>query len=305
MDKLPTNRLISLLTDYGFKITFANEKNQVFLRKAIPLLIKSPLEIKNVKHLPTEFEGIVEDARKGFYDTVCQTDKGTFFIIEMQVGNYKYLLERLLFYISQLYVSQINKGKKGFAKVEPVYCICIVKDAILENTEEYYHRFRFHSENGRVLTDKMQLILVELEKFTKLADEIESELDELLFTMKNAHTIDISNTMNIPPFWRKEWLQGVLNELNLSTMSAQNRALFNISVARVIAINEEWERETKALERKVKRKVTREVTREVTADIVKKLLSAGKLSVEEIAETVSVEIDFVLKIQTEINEKNS
>jgi hypothetical protein len=40
--------------------------------------MKSPIEIKRVKHLPTEFEGLTEKARKGFYDTVCQTEKGTF-----------------------------------------------------------------------------------------------------------------------------------------------------------------------------------------------------------------------------------
>ena len=287
-----TNRLISLLTDYGFKITFANEKNRTFVRKAIQLLIKSPVEIKSVKHLPTEFEGMVEDARKGFYDTVCQTDKGTFFIIEMQVGNYKYLLERLLFYVSQLYSSQINKGKNGFEKVEPVYCICIVKDSIFEDSEEYYHKSTFRSETGKVLVDKMQLILVELEKFTKLADEIETELEELLFTMKNAHTIDISDTLNIPPFWQKEWLQNILSELNLSTMSAKNRALFNISLARVMAIQDEFEREQKKAEKRGEKKAK--------TDAVEKALKRGKLTAEEIAEDNNVSVSFVLKIQAKM-----
>lgn len=287
-----TNRLISLLTDYGFKVTFANEKNRTFVRKAIQLLIKSPTEIKNVKHLPTEFEGLVEDARKGFYDTVCQTDKGTFVIIEMQVGNYKNLLERLLFYMSQLYASQINKGKNGFIKVEPVYCICIVKDTIFENTEEYYHKSTFRSETGMVLIDKMQLILVELEKFRKLADEIDTELEELLFTMKNAHTIDISNPLHIPPFWRKEWLQSILSELNLSTMSAQNRALFNISIARVTAINDEFEREQKKAEKRGEKKAKEEA--------VEKALKGGKLTVEEIADYNNTTVEFVLKIQSKI-----
>jgi predicted transposase/invertase (TIGR01784 family) len=294
MEILNTNRLISLLTDYGFKITFANEKNRIFVRKAIQLLIKSQTEIKSVKHLPTEFEGFVEDARKGFYDTVCQTDKGTFFIIEMQVGNYKYLTERLLYYISQLYASQIDKGKKGFVKVEPVYCICILKDTIFEDTEEYYHKSTFRSETGKVIIDKMQLILVELEKFTKLVDEIDNELEELLFTMKNAHTIDISNTLNIPPFWKKEWLQSILSELNLSTMSAQNRALFNISIARVMAINDEFEREQKKAEKRGQQKA-----REVA---VSKSLEKG-LDVELIAEILDVTVNFVLKIKNKI-EKN-
>lgn len=294
MEQQP-NKLISLLTDYGFKITFANEKNRLFVRKAIQLLIESPTEIKSVKHLPTEFEGLVEDARKGFYDTVCQTDKGTFFIIEMQVGNYKNLLERLLFYISQLYAAQATKGKKGFTKVAPVCCICIVKDAIFEDTIDFYHKSTFRSETGKVLTDKMQLILVELEKFTKLADELSTELDELLYTMKNAHTIDMSNPLQIPPFWRKEWLQDVIKELNLSTMSAQNRALYNISIARLYAINDEFEHEQKKAEKRG--------AQQAKQDAVAKALKGGKLTVEEIAEYNNVSVNFVMKIQSKINEK--
>ncbi len=292
METLTTNRLISLLTDYGFKVTFANEKNRKFVQKAIQLLIKSPVEIKSVKHLPTEFEGIVEDARKGFYDTMCQTDKGTFFIIEMQVGNYKHLLERLLYYASQLYASQITKGKKGFASVSPVYCICIVKDTIFSDTADFYHKSMFRSEEGKVLIDKMQLIVVELEKFTKSADELTNELEELLFTMAKAHTINLDQPITIPPFWQKEWLQDVIKELNLSSMSAQNRALFNISVARVMAINDEFERGQK--------KAKQLGAKEAKTEAITKALQKNKLTVEEIADYNSVSVAFVLKIQAKM-----
>lgn len=226
------------------------------------------------------------------FDTMCQTDKGTFFIIEMQVGNYKNLLERLLFYVSQLQASQINKGKKGFANVSPVYCICIVKDTLFADTDDFYHKSVFRSEAGKVLIDKMQLILVELEKFTKTATELDNELEELLFTMANAHTIDISNPLNIPPFWKKEWLQDVIKELNLSTMSAQNRALFNISVARVMAINDEFEREQKKAEKRG--------AQQEKEELVKKALLRSKLTPEEIAENFDISLKRVLQIQTKM-----
>jgi predicted transposase/invertase (TIGR01784 family) len=296
METLNTNRLISLLTDYGFKITFANEKNRKFVQKAIQLLIKSPVPIKSLKHLPTEFEGIVEEARKGFYDTMCQTDKGTFFIIEMQVGNYGNLLERLLYYVSQLYASQVTKGKKGFASLSPVYCICIVKDTIFNDTPAFYHKSMFRSEEGMVLIDKMQLIVVELAKFNKKAHELNNELEELLFTMSNAHTIDLSQPLTIPPFWKKEWLQDVIKELNLSSMSAQNRALFNISVARVMAINDEFEREQK----KAEIRGAKQAKINTQTEAVQKLLKREKLTVEEIAEDIGVSVDFVLKIQAKM-----
>jgi predicted transposase/invertase (TIGR01784 family) len=300
MELPSSNRLISLLTDYGFKVTFANEKNRLFVRKAIQLLTKSSVEVKTVKHLPTEFEGVVEDARKGFYDTVCRTDKGTFFIIEMQVGNYKNLLERLLYYTAQLYMSQVAKGKQGFAKIEPVCCICIVKDTLFDDVEEYYHKSTFRTETGKVLIDKMELIVVELGKFTQDAHEVISELDELLFTMKKAHTIDISNAAIIPPFWKKEWLQSILEELNLSTMSPQSRALFNISVARVMAINDEFEREQKKAQKageKIGIKLGEQLAKEKA--IIASLQKG--LAVELIADILDVSIAEVLRVQVKMN----
>jgi predicted transposase/invertase (TIGR01784 family) len=343
------NRLISFLTDYGFKITFANEKNKTFLKKAVQLLMKTPMDIKSIQHLPTEFEGITEDARKGFYDTLCMINKDLYFIIEMQVGNYKFLMERILFYVSQLYISQILKGKTGFKNIKKVHCICITKDAIIEDSPEFYHKANFRTENGALFMDNVEIILVELEKFNKLVPDIDNELDELLFTMKNAHTFDVFEPEKIPHFWKKPWLQEVIKELNFSTMSPLNRALYNISVAQLIAVNEQAEIDDAKRRRKMKREVRQEVTQEVTEEVthkvteevthkvteevthkvteevthkvteevthkvteevthkvteevthkaIKKLLSLGKLSVQDIADSQEVEVSYVLKIK--------
>ena len=148
----------------------------------------------------------------------------------------------------------------------------------------------YRGKNG---IDKMQLIVIELAKFKHSAHELTNELEELLFTMANAHTIDLSQPLTIPPFWKKEWLQDVIKELNLSSMSAQNRALFNISVARVMAINDEFEREQK--------KAKKAGANEANRISVEKLLKRGKMTVEEIAEDIGVSTKFVLQIQAKMS----
>ncbi len=40
---------IPIISDYGFKATFGNEANTLFLRKALQALIKSKVPIKEVK----------------------------------------------------------------------------------------------------------------------------------------------------------------------------------------------------------------------------------------------------------------
>jgi hypothetical protein len=81
----------------------------------------------------------------------------------------------------------------------------------------------------------MEFIFVELEKFTKLADQLDNEFDELLFTMKNAHTIDLDNRANIPAFWKKSWYRNTIKELNLSKMSSENRLIYELAAAHAAA----------------------------------------------------------------------
>ena len=85
--------IVPFISDYGFKVTFA--RNSIFSRKAVQLLIDTNTIIKKLKMLRNEFEGMVEDARAGVYDVLCEDEIKRIFIIEMQRGNYDNLFERL------------------------------------------------------------------------------------------------------------------------------------------------------------------------------------------------------------------
>ena len=69
------NKFISLLSDYGFKVAFADESNTLFLRKALQALIKSDTPIKKVKFLRNEFIGLTEESRGGVFDLICEDEK--------------------------------------------------------------------------------------------------------------------------------------------------------------------------------------------------------------------------------------
>jgi predicted transposase/invertase (TIGR01784 family) len=291
MVQLP-NRLISMLSDFGFKITFGNQKDHTFLRNALPLLIKSPMKIKKIRHLPNEVIGMTESGRKGIYDFVFLVDKELYFIVEMQLGNHTFLVERLMFYLSMSYITKIPKGKDGFTAVKKVHCICITRDTLFPNVNEYYHKGNFRTEEGMLISDKMELIFVELEKFTKLAHQLDNEFEELLFTMKNAHTIDLEDRAKMPAFWKKSWYSKTIKELNLSKMSAENRLMYELAWARIAAAAQQDEEDVK------KRDAERDAER--NAAVIEKALKRGKLTIEEIAEDYNTSIDFVLDVQSKM-----
>lgn len=62
---------IPIISDYGFKATFGNEANTLFLRKALQALIKSSIAIKEIKFDKNVFEALTIDSRSGIFDLSC------------------------------------------------------------------------------------------------------------------------------------------------------------------------------------------------------------------------------------------
>ena len=47
---------IAFTSDYGFKATFCNESDTLFLRKALQALIRSPIAIESIEFVKTDFQ---------------------------------------------------------------------------------------------------------------------------------------------------------------------------------------------------------------------------------------------------------
>jgi predicted transposase/invertase (TIGR01784 family) len=88
-------RFISILSDYGFKVTFGNESNTTFLKKALQVLIDSPIPIKHVEFVKNEMTAISSDSRGGIYDIACIDDNNNHFIVEMQLSEYPEFIQRM------------------------------------------------------------------------------------------------------------------------------------------------------------------------------------------------------------------
>ena len=115
------SRFIPIISDYGFKSTFGNEKDTVFLRKALQLLIKSEIPIVEVGFENHTFEGISRDSRSGIYDVHCKDENGTYFIVEMQLSDFPEFLQRMKFYAFYRLNTLVKKGKFKFENLSKIY----------------------------------------------------------------------------------------------------------------------------------------------------------------------------------------
>lgn len=267
---LPESGFVSLLSDYGFKVSFANEKDTTFLKMALTLLMKTNAPVSDVKLTKNEFTSLTEFSRNGLYDVRCEDKKGSQYIVEMQVDNLAWLIERLLYYASQLISLQVFKGKGGFKKLKPVYCICIVNHALTDH-KGFYHKYQLRDEGNQTLTDKVTFVIIELSKFHKKINQLDDPLDELLFTMKHVHKYKTDDPDVLPSFWQKPEYQALLRELNMSNLSPERRANLQITMGQIMAIEEnkalEIERAKRSAARKARKELKEEVKHEVREEI--------------------------------------
>ena len=286
----PKPYIVSFLSDYGFKVTFGDKENTLFARKALELIIEDLQPIEELKFLRNEFEGITEDARAGLYDVVCQDEYKRVFIIEMQVDNYENLLKRLQFYAFQMFTAYAKKGKKGFDEMSAVHCICIIKGSVTESTQ-YHQVITLKNNENEIVMDDLIFHLIELGKFSIAKKDyslITTEKQELFYTMKYAHTF-IPLKQDFPPFWGKEHFKVPLMRLDTSRMSPVDKALLENTLMRI-----------KTVEDSTSAKIEQEKLKAVEStkkEAVKKLLTMGLGTAEQIAEAQGVSLEFVMQVK--------
>lgn len=284
-------RFISILSDYGFKVTFGNESDTRFLKKALQALINSPVAITEVTFVQNEIKGLTIDSRSGIYDIACVDENNNHFIVEMQLSEYPEFIQRMKFYALYRFNTFVKKGKYTFENIPKIYCIGILANNIFSQIADYQNIAVLRNEKGELIDDQMTFVTVELEKFYLQENNCKNDLEKLIYTMKNLHTI--TETTQFPKFWNEEWLNIAIKELDTKAMSPEQRLNYEMTIsANALAIKNE----NKKIEEAEKR-----VRLETKKETILKLLKLKMLSPSQIAETVGVSEEYVIKLSEEQN----
>ncbi|CAN5132008.1 Rpn family recombination-promoting nuclease/putative transposase [soil metagenome] len=276
-------RFISILSDYGFKVTFGNESDTRFLRRALQALIQSPVAIAKVEFIESEIPGLTKDSRSGIYDIACVDETGNQFIVEMQLSKYADFIQRMKFYSFYRLNTLIRKGKYRFEGLPKIYCIGILAVNIFSHITDYHNIAILKNEKGELIDDQTTFITVELAKFKKRLTSVQTDLDKLIYTMKTIHKA--TKPKQFPQFWNEEWLEAAIKELDTRAMTPEKRMAYEMTIsANALAIKNEQKR-----------------IEEVKIAAIQKALKSQKLTVEEIADFNDVSVDFVLSIKQELS----
>jgi predicted transposase/invertase (TIGR01784 family) len=188
-------KYINPFTDYGFKRLFGEEPNKGLLLDFLNELLKEEQgRITELTYLKNENLGMTELNRKAVFDLYCTNEKGEKFIVEIQKTKQKFFKDRTVYYSTFPIQEQAKKGSEWNFKLEKVYTIAIL-DFVFEEDKNQPDKFRYdvkltEQETKEVFYDKLTFIYLEMPKFEKTIEELETGFDKWLYILKNLHKLD-------------------------------------------------------------------------------------------------------------------
>ena len=170
-------RYISLLTDFGFKRIFGTAINKDLLICFLNSLFDGKQVVKDVSYLNPEHVGDVYTDRKAIFDVYCEGENGEKFIVEMQNAYQTYFKDRSLFYSTfpireQAALLNFDMNEEAFEKEKIRHSVQLCDTA-----------------THKVFYDKLELIYVEIAKFNKSLEELETLYDKWLYALKNLYKL--------------------------------------------------------------------------------------------------------------------
>jgi len=188
-------KYINPFTDYGFKRLFGEEPNKDLLLDFLNELLKEEQgTITELTYLKNEKLGVTELNRKAIFDLYCTNEKGERFIVELQKTKQKFFKDRTIYYSTFPIQDQAKVGSDWDFRLEKIYTIAIL-DFEFDEDKQYPNKFRYdvkltELELKEVFSDKLNFIYLEMPKFNKQIDELETRFDKWLYLIKNLHKLD-------------------------------------------------------------------------------------------------------------------
>ena len=187
-------KYINPFTDYGFKKLFGEEPNKDLLLDFLNELLKEEQgEIVDLSYLKTEQLGTTSIDRKAIFDLYCENEKGEKFIVELQKSKQDFFKDRSIYYATFPIREQAKRAEWDF-ELKAVYTIGIL-DFVFEDDKKDTEKFRYDVkltdiDTQKVFYDKLTFIYLEMPKFDKTIDELETRFDKWLFILKNLNKLD-------------------------------------------------------------------------------------------------------------------
>ena len=189
-------KLLNIKTDYVFKRVFGHIGNEDITKNFLSCILRQ--EVSNIElEKNTILEKDLIDDKIGILDIKAEINNNTNVDIEMQIIDKKNSAQRILFYCAKLFTKSLKSGK-DYNSLKKSISILIANYEldILKEIPQYITKWNFREEDYSkiVLTDIMEIYIIELGKFKKFQNsEKYKKLDSWIKFIESSEVVDMSN----------------------------------------------------------------------------------------------------------------
>ncbi len=185
-------RFADLRNDIAFRKIFGNEKKTISLISFINAALKLEGNKRVVSARITDANQFprIAGEKASVIDVAATDQRGRQFIIEMQVADKDGFDKRVQYYTSRDYSMQIEQGD-DYPLLNPTYFIGILDFKFGTGTNYRSKHITIDEETGEHLLIDIQFCFIQLPKFKKKVDELDTILDKWTYFIKNAKKLDV------------------------------------------------------------------------------------------------------------------
>ncbi|MEG4912534.1 MULTISPECIES: Rpn family recombination-promoting nuclease/putative transposase [unclassified Microcoleus] len=179
-------------TDFAFKKIFGSENSKDILKSFLnALLYDSQPTIESLQILDPHSLPLIRGLKDTYVDIRAQLNDGTNVIIEMQVLNVEAFEKRILYNAAKAYSTQLETAEQ-YVMLNPVIALTITDFEMFEDFRKVISRFVL--KEREFLSDypifDCELVFVELPKFQKSLNELETLTDKWIYFLKTARDLN-------------------------------------------------------------------------------------------------------------------
>ena len=189
-------KLLKLTNDYIFKRVFGYKES----REVTKILLRDVL-INEINTIELNNQTITEkelmDDKVGIMDIKAVINENIECDIELQVVNQHNIEKRILFYWAKMYTQTIKEGNE-YSDLKKSICVLIADFELdgLKEVKKYITKWNIREEDYKsvILTDVLEIVIIELPKYMKYAKKEKREnLNLWLEFIKNPGVVIMSN----------------------------------------------------------------------------------------------------------------
>jgi len=212
-------KFLDVKTDFAFKKVFGSDAS-----KAILLSFLNALDLFAGQQTITDLTIVdpyqipmIKGMKDTYVDVKAKLSNGTSVIIEMQVLNVQGLEQRILYNAAKAYSTQLLEGQH-YQLLNPVIALTITDFVMFKESTSTHYKSSFKLiEKQQLLeySDDIELVFIELPKFTKTETELDNIIEKWLYFIQKAGDLAyIPETLSQSPEIAQAFT--IVNEAGLS-----------------------------------------------------------------------------------------